>query len=310
MQDLGNIVFFTLSRYNQRSMRRIPIIFIIIFNLNLNWVSLAFSQAPTESFRTEVKATVGEFFLNISGYISPFASLALTTPQGIYLRSAVADSGGNFAFLGIPIKRGFSGFCITAVDFKRLGESVTCFTFAPATESITMIDIFLPPTLGLLRNVISEGSDAIAFGYSMPGALVTLSLSNGVKVSTTADDKGYYEFRMQNLKAGRYELFATAQYKGKNSLSPTKKLLLKSVSAREEITGNLLDLLKKSRDLFTSILRTPLWLAIPLIILIIILLRKLFPDKFTSIQKRLPSKVFPWELRKKRKLHHFWFVGY
>lgn len=277
-------------------MRRLLLILLIFITIANLATTKSLSQTQSQTFRTEVKATVGEFYLNVSGYISPFASLSLTTTDGTYLQSAVADQFGNFSFNGIPIKRGFSGFCITAIDFKRIGESVTCFTFPAATDSITMTDIFLPPTLGLLRKVIKEGSSAIAFGYTMPGAKVVLYLNNKPIITTEADENGYYEFNIKNLKAGRYNLYAKARYKEKDSLSPTKQVLLKSVSAPEEITGRLTDLLKKLRDLFTSIARNILWLAIPLIILIIILLKKLYPGWFSKFRRR--------------KLHHWWWVGY
>ena len=82
-----------------------------------------------------------------------------------------------------------------------------------------MTDIFLPPTLGLSRTEIGENSEALAFGYTMPGAKVTLHLSNGQTLTTYADETGYYEFKIRGLKAGKYELYATAEYNNKESLA-------------------------------------------------------------------------------------------
>ena len=161
-----------------------------------------------------------------------------------------------------------------------------------------MRDIFLPPTLGLSRTKINEGGSATAFGYTMPNAKVTLHV-NGELLTTYADSTGYYQFTLQNLKAGNYSLYATAHYKQKESLSPTKKLQLESVSKPKQV-ANLLQnwwdsLLRFLRNWFWN----PLWLVIPILILIIILIRKLWG-------KQLPFKN-PFE---KRLLHHSWWMGY
>ena len=87
------------------------------------------STRASASLETEVQADVGEFYLNVSGYISPFASIVLNS-NGIFMRTTVADKGGNFSISQVRIARGFSSFCLDAVDYKRLGESTTCIKFA------------------------------------------------------------------------------------------------------------------------------------------------------------------------------------
>ena len=177
----------------------------------------------------QIEASVGQFYLNVSGYISPFASLVLTS-NGNFYQSTTADSQGNFSFSQVLISVGFSSFCIDAIDFKRIGESYTCFTVPPATASVTMKDIFLPPTLKLSRTQVNEGGSATAFGYTMPGAKVTLHINNQT-LTTYADPSGYYEFTLNYLKAGDYSLYTTANYQQKESLAPSRKLKLESLSA-------------------------------------------------------------------------------
>jgi hypothetical protein len=122
---------------------------------------LAASKTKLKSPGITVSASVGEFYLSVSGYIAPFASLVLTS-DGVFYRSTVADKFGNFSLTDIEIKAGFSKFCILAKDFHNLGESYTCFSFPPATGDIIMKDIFLPPTLALERSEITSGSNAKA----------------------------------------------------------------------------------------------------------------------------------------------------
>ncbi len=284
---------------------------LLLLSLFLNLTpSSVFSQFeyPVGKLQTEVSARIGEFYLNVSGFISPYASIVLTTQDGTFLRSTVADKNGNFYISFVLIKEGFSGFCLTAVDFQRLGESTTCFSFPPATGSITMRDIFLPPTLGLSKTEIAAGSSVFAFGFTMPFAKVTLRLSDGTILTTTADSRGYYEFQLKDLKAGKYQLYAKAQYKDKESLTPTKKLELKALSWWEQFLAFLKNLWKQIVRFFSSFALGPLWLVIPVIILIIILILKLWPQWFTSIYE---SKPFSFLKRfKKKKLHHWWWMGY
>ncbi len=259
--------------------------------------ALAQSTLPPGSLRTAVGASVGQFYLSLSGYISPFASVVLTS-NGVFMQSTTADAQCNFSISQVLIKAGFSNFCLDAVDFKRVGESYTCFSIPPATASVVMKDIFLPPTLGLSRTTVNEGGSATAFGYTMPGAQVTLHV-NGESLTAYADANGYYEFVLKDLKAGNYSLYSTAEYKQRQSLTPTKKLALESVSKPKQVAnlvGNWWDqLLKFLKDWLWN----PLWLVIPIIILIIILIRKLWGKRFTN----------PFR-HEKHPLHHYWWMGY
>jgi hypothetical protein len=158
----------------------------------------------------------------------------------------------------------------------------------------------------------------------MPGADVTLILSNGNEFITRADSSGYFEFTLKNLKAGKYTLYATAKYKNIDSLTPSKKLDLIVLSKTGQVItkiGNFWDWLWK---LFTSWGLGPLWIVIPIIILIIILILKLLPRRLLALPHlklppvKLPgifynptlARFFDSLLRRKKYLHHKWWVGY
>lgn len=291
--------------------RYLPILLALVIFSEITLSTFAQIVPPIGgALNSTVSAQVGEFYLNLSGWISPFASVVLYS-DGIFLRATVADQYGNFSISGVLIKSGFSSFCLDAIDFRRIGESYTCFNIPPATGSVTMTDIFLPPTLALQKNEIAEGSSTLAFGYTMPGALVTLYLSNGEKLTTYADSTGFYEFVIKDLKAGTYSVYARAVYKNKQSLSPTKKLQLKSLSWWEQFLAFLKDLWNKILKFLTNLALGPLWLAIPSIILIIILILKIWPEKFTFIYTNKVIVFFTELLRKpKKNLHHSWWMGY
>jgi len=283
------------------------ILLLLLIFLTFNLKSVPAAQA---SFKVPVQAQVGKYYLNLSGYISPYASVVLTI-DGIFVRATVADAGGNFSISGVLIKEGFSHFCLEAVDFKRLGDSYTCFDIPPAKGDVTMKEIFLPPTLGLSKNVIAEGGETLAYGYTMPGAAVTLYLSNGQKLTTFADQTGYYVFHIKNLKAGKYNLYARSIYNHKESLAPTKTLQLTALSWWEQIIAFIQSILKNIQKFFSSWALGPLWIGLPIIILIIILILKIWPEKFTFIYQSRLIIFFTRAFRKpKRPLHHAWWVGY
>ena len=266
--------------------------------------SYAAKKAPET---IKIQGTVGSAYLNVSGYISPFASVVLTS-DGVFYRATVADKYGNFSISQILIKEGFSHFCLEAIDIKRIGESYTCFNFPPAKGSVDMKDIFLPPTLGLSRTEIGEGGSVIAAGYTMPWAKVSLHLNNGKLLTVSADGSGYYEFKLENIKAGKYELYSTAQYNDKQSLEPTSRAKLTSLTLWQQLWANICDIFNKIWRFFTSLSLGPLWIGIPIIISIIILVLKIWPEKFTFIYNNKLISMLPG--RKKKKLHHAWWMGY
>lgn len=301
----------------------LPILIVVLVFIRVS--SKAYSKILPEATQIQVSASVGQFSLSVSGYISPYANVVLTTSGGVLLRSTVADSMGDFSISGVLIQRGFSGFCLEAVDFKRIGESTTCFSTAPAYASIVMRDIFLPPTLGLYRNHIAAGSTAIAFGYTMPNATVYLHLNQGSIASIisrayangytagdiltlSSDGTGFYRFYINNLNAGVYKLFSIARYKKRLSLSPSKSIELTALSIIGQIILFLKSLWDKLIRFITSVGLGPLWIGLPIIILIIILILKLWPERFTAVYE---SKLLMFVNRRRtRRLHHWWWVGY
>ena len=71
-----------------------------------------FCQAASKgSASVNVSGRIGEFCLSVSGYISPYASVVMTS-DGVFLGATVADKNGVFAFECRLIRKGFSHFCL------------------------------------------------------------------------------------------------------------------------------------------------------------------------------------------------------
>lgn len=253
----------------------------------------------------QVKAHVGEFQLNINGLASPFASIILTS-NGVFYRSTTADKDGRWEINDISINKGFSKFCLQHIDFRNLGSSTTCFNVSPAKDDITKRDIFLPPTIALQRSTITEGGSAIVFGYSLPFSKVTIHIKGGQTYETTADEHGYYEIEIKDIPAGTFELYATAVFNGKPSETPENSVVLRALTWWQMLLMWLKSGIRWLWDIITRLGLGPLWLILPLIPLLIYLIVKIWPERFTFIYDSEIYVLF----HPKKKLHHAWFVGY
>ena len=254
---------------------------------------LLFTLSRTNAQSTKLQASVGKYNFSVSGIVSPFASIVLSF-NSFFMASTVADGKGNFSIQNVLINEGFSKFCLEAVDVKRIGDSLTCFTIPPAKGNTEKKNIFLPPTMGLSGKKINPGSSVFASGYSMPNALVILNISENIILQTKADQSGFYKVEIKNLPAGKYSLFATARYEKRDSEKPTKKQELESLSFGNLIKQNLPKIL----------------LILLIILLVLILLIILLSER---VRKRIRELLNKKPLSKKKppqKLHHEWLIGY
>ncbi len=276
------------------------IFFIVIFSIAL-LLGAKSAQAQvsypefSKSGSSTVKASVGRFYLSVTGYQSPFASVVLTTKSGQFLRSTVADKEGYFTLTDILITQDFNGFCLTAVDFKRIGESEACIDITtPITEDLSYKDIFLPPTIGLSKKVINAGENAEIYGYTMPFAKVYLSLNDEI-ITLTADSTGFYRYLFKNVPAGSYTFSAAAELNGKKSLPPTKKVTLEARS----LVGRISEIPKEAAAKLPLSNIGLILLALLLLIAIGILLYKLRFKLWVIIVDKF---------RKRHRMHHDWFL--
>ncbi len=224
------------------------------------------------------------------------------TSNDVFVRAATADSEGNFFISQIGVQPGFSDFCLENIDFQKIGDSISCFKIPPLTASTSKKDIFLPPSLGLSSRKTTPLTYIYAFGYTMPGSDVNLSVSKQINLKTTAGKNGYYAIKVSNLAVGTYELFATAQYQKKDSVKPSKTQEVKSLSpaqaAREELFTHIVGFLIKYG-----------WIAIPILILIFILLSKRLRDRLITTARGLKDRGIGAP-KEQEHLHHYWFIGY
>lgn len=265
---------------------------LLVYKLIFSLILILFLVPDAFAQSTKVTASVGKYYLSARGYVSPFASIVMSS-NSIFMGSTVADQKGNFSIERVLVNEGFTDFCLEVVDVKRIGDSFTCFKIPPAVGDTQKDNIFLPPTIGLSGKKIMPGSSVFASGYSMPNAKVLINISEDIILQTTANASGFYKLEIKNLPIGKYSLFASARYENRDSEKPDKKLELQSLSLAQLIGQNLLLIL------------LILLLVIAALIPVIILLSK-------RLRKRLKELIDRKPFSKKKKLvpaHHSWFLG-
>ncbi len=253
------------------------------------------------SEKVSVGAQVGDFTINVSGLVSPNASIVLTDGNDNFLRSTVADATGNFMFSQVSMRTGFTQFCLEAVDFRRIGDTEACLQFAPVTQSRDFTNIFLPPTIGLFKKQINAGEEALIYGFSMPGAAVDINGQEQQKFSVTADTTGYYEYRYKGVPAGKYLLSSTAIYQGMNSLPPQREVELEALSLATQLTTAAEETSTKTAELLLTSIWGFILLLLLLLVVITILLLLLKPGVRAAIIDRFKSK---------KHLHHDWYLQF
>lgn len=272
----------------------ISVAFLFLFSKLI--VSPAFAQVKVYPGNAQVTvgARVGEFYLNLSGYASPYASVVLTV-DGNFIRSTVADQNGVFYFTAVEVSRGFDHFCLTTVDFRRIGESEGCLNITPVNQDTTINDIFLPPTIGILRKQIGTDEDGVIYGYSVPNATVTIKIKDGKTITVKTDATGYYSYRTGGLAAGKYFFSAEAEFDNKKSLPPTKSVELDVLSRAQQLTVTTAGFLQKLIDLLAKTGIGYIILVLILLLIIIALLLILRPGW---------TRILADKLKRHPKMHH------
>lgn len=214
-----------------------------------------------------VDATIGSLKLSISGFIAPYASVVLTS-DSIFLASTVADANGNFSFSDVVVNSGFSGYCFDAIDQRRLGESYTCFGSEPVTSNTSITGIFLPPTLGVQREEIQLGNNAMFWGYSMPFATIILHISDGSDLHVNTDKSGYYQTTVLLRNTGSYQISAEGIYNNQLSAKPDKSVSIRVLGVTQSLINKSKNAIQIGTKALSGYPLGILWLAIPLLLII------------------------------------------
>ncbi len=260
-------------------------------------------NAITPSSQNRIEARVGEYSLTVSGFASQNASITIKT-DSILMASTTALANGTFSFSKLPIKKGFTSFCFETIDAARIGKSFACMKVPPATNDIVLDMIYLPPTIGLEKQSITEGSSGLAYGYTMPNASIDIKANNGSRFTAKSNETGRYSYTIGNLPIGSYEFSSRGTYQGSDSLTPLSTVTLRVLTSSAAFTNEAVSLRRVLSSLWPWIFLSILILGL----LTLYLIKRFRPEWLRFITE---SKAYSWLLRRlRRSLHHSWFVGY
>lgn len=277
-------------------------VFILLIVPETSFAQMSQISAPPKS--ATVTAKVAGSYLTLCGLASPFASVIATVGDTL-LRSTTADAAGKFFLSQILVNNNIQQICLSAVDFKRVGESNACINIPPITGNTTICDIFLPPTIGISQKEITQGEKSQIYGYTVPGATVTIKINDNTSLNLTADNTGYYTYTFEGKTPGTFTFQSTATFNNQDSLPPQKSVSVKVLSVPEKVTKITNQQIEKAKKIAQQLIDTGLGFALLTLILItviIVILIKLNPRWIRFIIAKLPER--------RRPLHHDWLLKF
>lgn len=271
---------------------KVFLILFVLFCSSFLFSTSVQAQTPSPSSQgTTVQALVpGNYTLSLSGKTEPNAGITIVTLENQMLFSGSADPSGNFNFSGIPIPNEFTGFCIQVSSTDLLQQVELCFSFLAQNANIVFSSLYIP--------LNSQNGSFNAYGYGIPGEQVDLYFS-GNDYITSSDNSGYFYFDIQGPVVSITESPATIQSAPQEQVSPVQSLTKAQDDPSEELRDRLSSL---GFYLFLG--------ALFILLLVILIVLYVFRG---SIRKHLPKNIYSRLIRLipfKRKLHHWWWIGY
>lgn len=181
-----------------------------------------------------VTATVPAYFwLELTGWTSPWAQVELTMGQAI-ARMTTANDEGQFTFR-IPLPRELGHFCLIATDVSRTSSSPLCLPPPPPEVTVVVKQVVMPPTLKIDKGKILKEETAAAQGYTTPNSPVTPFIfepkswrrtalaAEAPKPPIKSDQSGFYQFNLPSNTLGRNRIFTGSTFL--NNPSPKSNTL-------------------------------------------------------------------------------------
>jgi len=137
----------------------------------------------------------GEWWLELSGWTSPYALVELNMEQ-IVKKVTTADNQGQFTFR-VALPRTIAPFCLIATDVSGTSSHPLCIAPPPPDFNILIKEVVIPPTLKIDRGKLARGETVAAEGYTTPDSPVTPYLF---------EEKGRPLFRLPFLSLITYHL--------------------------------------------------------------------------------------------------------
>ena len=138
----------------------------------------------------------------------------------------ITSSGGDFRTSYIGILQNTYNYSLVITDKNGRTSQVKSYNLDVYANSLNATDIFVSPTLGLLRGIVTKGDFITAAGYASPGGNVEFEIDDRLIFGrTTAGSDGAYKWlsNTAGLSFGQHRVRArqTGGFNKKSDWSPT-----------------------------------------------------------------------------------------
>jgi hypothetical protein len=152
-------------------------------------------------------------------------SIVYILRDGLLVSSATSSATGDFNQLINNITTGNHRFTIYYIDTagRRSESYINTLNFTQQGQTITTSNILLSPTFDLNKQEVAPNGTILAYGFSVPGSTIILTVTNPSGVitnyQTTAGANGAYQFTVStnNFSLGQYSIKVRSSYGTMNS---------------------------------------------------------------------------------------------
>ncbi len=186
-------------------------IFVLVLFLIGYWLLVY----PVSAESLTVTASVGDTALILQGYTSP-SSLVTFKENDVVKGTATSNSSGYFEKQFDAQDPGVHTIVIYATDpDNNLTNSVSLSLVLVQFNTLTIDDIYLPPTISLSDTSYLNNETINISGYSKPSFLIKIEFSgaSGKIVYESTNSSGYYLYQIDGdeLTLGSYQVTSTLQ---------------------------------------------------------------------------------------------------
>jgi hypothetical protein len=128
----------------------------------------------------------------------------------------VVSPEGDFYIEFVGILQSIYSFGLVAYDKDGRSSQTKIFRLNTVSDSLIGKNIFLPPTIGFSRAVVSQGDSLLVVGYASPGSEVEVEIDRRFREKTETGEDGFYKlaFNTSELSFGYHS--ARARQIGKD----------------------------------------------------------------------------------------------
>jgi hypothetical protein len=218
----------------QHIKKRLKHVITLVFAIAAFGAAQVAAQFSQELPPVQVTLNVGDTILTVEGRTAPGAFVTImenSNPIG----TTTANSSGNFSRSFTAQTPGLHNISVFASKDGQTTDTVTQNVNLVAQAETTMT-FFLPSTLVLSSNSVTQGDDIKFSGATIPGGTVTINIDNNLIRTVTANSSGNWSYTLSTdgISPGTHHVFVVVNDGSGNYSAPTTKRAFQVVAPEQE----------------------------------------------------------------------------